>query len=60
MVRSEYWTDDDCVGMCRCPECGVVAYWSLSERIHACADPNCGTQFAQHDRRYDESDELND
>lgn len=53
------WTDDDCLGMCRCPTCGGVASWSMYARIHACVDPECATQFLGHDRR-DENDESDD
>jgi hypothetical protein len=41
--------DQDCGGTCRCPKCGAPAYWSDAERLHACVDPRCATQFCEHD-----------
>ncbi len=41
--------DDNCQGCCRCPQCGVTAYWSFHELMHACADPECAHQFREHD-----------
>jgi len=42
-------TDDNCLGCCRCPNCGRPAYWSFATKRHACADPKCATEFAEHD-----------
>lgn len=48
---NKYWTDDDCQGFCRCPECGGSAFWSYIHRQHRCE--TCEIWFSRHDRRED-------
>jgi len=42
-------TDDNCTGWCSCPVCGGPAHWSFAFKIHACSDPECATQFREHE-----------
>jgi hypothetical protein len=42
-------TDDNCKGYCRCPTCGGPAHWSFPYKVHGCADPECRTEFREHD-----------
>lgn len=44
----EIATDETCNGFCRCPECDGPAHWSLHAKRHACADPDCRTEFREH------------
>jgi len=53
-------TDENCRGCCRCPNCGVTAYWSPRLKRHACADPDCATEFADHDDSQFEDDDDTD
>lgn len=53
-------TDDNCLGCCRCPQCGVTAYWRPVEKMHACADPDCAHQFSEHDdTQFEQDDDTN-
>lgn len=53
-------TDDNCLGCCLCPDCGGQAHWSLYERRHACADPDCAKVFREHDDTQFEQDDDTD
>ena len=48
-MAERHTTDANCVGYCKCPECGVTAFWSPAKQMHGCADPDCAHQFREHD-----------
>jgi hypothetical protein len=42
-------TDANCLGYCRCPQCGGDAAWSYTYHRHQCKDRACAHRFIEHD-----------